>query len=118
VPISITRELAEIVNESIRVLVFDPGSPAVYTREACWRDLRSRRWTQVEALQRQMSKFLATTEKEFPVTDAEWALIENVVECVETIGSLQEAGTASTLSNVGAVVGVVGGVAALVALFV
>jgi hypothetical protein len=117
-PISITRDLAEIVNESIRVLVFDPGSPEVYTREACWRDLRSRRWGHVEALRRQMTTFLATQDKELQVSDSEWELIESVVECVEAIGSLEKAGTTSTLETAGAVVGVIGGLAALVAIFI
>jgi hypothetical protein len=115
-PITITRELAEAVSEAIRMLVQDPGDPEIYTREACWRDLRSRRWSQVTALQNKITRFLPTQDGEMAVTDPEWSLIESVIECVEAIGSLEQQTTASTLTTVGTLIGVIGGVATLVAL--
>jgi len=87
-PITITRDLAQAVNEAIQTLVQNPGSPEVYTKEACWRDLRSRRWSHVQALQNKISNFLSTQGTDLEVTDQEWSLIENVIECVEAILAL------------------------------
>jgi hypothetical protein len=115
-PITITRDLAQAVNEAIQTLVQNPGSPEVYTKEACWRDLRSRRWSHVQALQNKISNFLSTQGTDLEVTDQEWSLIENVIECVEAIGSLTHQSTESTLKTVGALVGVAGGLATLIAL--
>lgn len=115
--ITITRDLAEALQESIQTLVNDPGDPEIYTREACWRDIRSRRWSQVVALQNRIGLFLASPNEEMPVSDVEWSLIESVIECVEAIGSLAHESTTSTLNTVGALIGVAGGIATLVALF-
>ena len=115
-PITITRDLAQAVNEAIQTLVQNPGSPEVYTKEACWRDLRSRRWGHVQALQNKISNFLSTQGTDLEVTDQEWSLIENVIECVEAIGALSHQSTESTLKTVGALVGVAGGLATLIAL--
>lgn len=115
-PITITRELAQAVSEAIQTLVQNPGDPEVYTKEACWRDLRSRRWPHVQALQNKLSKFLPTQNGEMVVTDQEWSLIENVIECVEAIGSLERQSTESTIKTVGTLIGVAGGLATLVAL--
>lgn len=116
-PITITRDLAEALRESIQTLVNDPGDPEIYTREACWRDLRSRRWPQVVALQNRINQFLAAPDEEMLVSDVEWGLVESVIECVEAIGSIASQGTESTLKLVGTLIGVAGGVATLVALF-
>ena len=115
-PITITRELAQAVNEAIQTLIQNPGSPEVYTKEACWRDLRSRRWGHVQALQNKIANFLPGNDPELVVTDQEWSLIENVIECVEAIGALSHQSTESTLKTVGALVGVAGGLATLIAL--
>lgn len=114
--ITITRELALAVSDAVRTLTQNPGDPQIYTKEACWRDLRSRRWNHIIALQNRISNFLATQEPEMPVTDAEWSLTESIIECVEAISSLSHQSTESTLKTVGTLIGVVGGVATLLAL--
>lgn len=115
-PITITRELAQAVSEAIQTLTQNPGDPEVYTKEACWRDLRSRRWSHVQALQNKIANFLPTQNGEMAVTDQEWSLIESVIECVESISSLSHQSTESTLKTVGTLIGVAGGVATLLAL--
>ena len=115
-PITITRELAQAVSDAIRALTQNPGNPEVYTKEACWRDLRSRKWSHLTALQNRISRFLATQDQELSVSDQEWALVEEVIECVESIGALSRQSTESTLKTVGALVGVAGGLATLIAL--
>lgn len=114
--ITITRELALAVSDAVRTLTQNPGDPEVYTKEACWRDLRSRRWSHITALQNRISNFLATQEPEIAVTDTEWSLIESIIECVESISSLSHQSTESTLKTVGMLIGVAGGLATLVAL--
>lgn len=115
-PITITRELAQAVNDAIQTLTQNPGNPEVYTKEACWRDIRSRRWGHVTALQNKLSRFLAGNDQELAVTDQEWSLTEELIECVESISSLAHQSTESTLKTVGALVGVAGGLATLIAL--
>lgn len=115
-PIVITRDLAQALQESIEALISDPGDPDIYTREACWRDLRSRRWGVVMALQNKASAFLASKDEALAVSREEWESIESVIECVETIGSLERQSTESTIGLVGTLIGVAGGIATLVAL--
>ena len=114
--ITVTRELAQAVSDAIKVLTQNPGNPEVYTKEACWRDIRSRRWGHVTALQNRLSKFLAGSDQELEVTDQEWSLTEELIECVESISSLAHQSTESTLKTVGALVGVVGGLETLIPL--
>src|SRR5258705_11719626 len=83
--IPIVRELAQAVSDAIKALIQNPTTPEVYAKEACWRDLRSRRWPQVTALQNRISNFMASQDKEMTVTDAEWALMDNALACVEAI---------------------------------
>lgn len=113
-PITINRDLADALKVSILSLLHDTTDPRIYTKAACWRDLRSRQWPHIVALQNRIESFLATKDEELTVTDAEWSLAEHVIECVETIGSLQQKNTMSTLTMVGTLVGVAGGVATLV----
>lgn len=113
-PITVTRDLADALKASIQSLLHDTTDPKIYTKAACWRDLRSRQWPHITALQNKVDNFLATKEAEMAVSDAEWSLIENVIACVETIGSIQQQSTLSTLTLVGTLVGVAGGVATLV----
>jgi len=115
-PITLTRELAQAVSDAIKVLTQNPGNPEVYTKEACWRDIRSRRWGNVTALQNKISKFLSGNDPELAVSDQEWSLTEELIECVESISSLTHQSTESTLKTIGALVGVAGGVATLLAL--
>jgi len=115
-PITITRELAGALNDAVQTLTQNPGDPQIYTKEACWRDLRSRRWNHIIALQNRISGFLATQDAEMVVSDSEWSLIESVIECVESISSLSHQSTESTLKTVGTLIGVAGGVATLLAL--
>lgn len=115
-PITITRELALAVGEAIQTLTQNLGDPEIYTKEACWRDIRSRRWPHVTALQNKLSRFLSTSDEEMVVTDDEWSLTEKLIECVEALGALTHQTTESTLRTVGTLVGVAGGLATLVAL--
>lgn len=115
-PIPIARELAQAVSDAIKALTLNPTTPEVYAKEACWRDLRSRRWSQVTVMQNKISNFLATQEKEMSVTDAEWTLMDNVISCVQSIQDIEHQGTESTLKTVATLVGVAGGVATLLAL--
>ncbi len=114
-PIPIARELAQAVSDAIRALMTNPTTPEIYAKEACWRDLRSRRWSQVMILQNKISNFLASQDKEINVTDSEWTLMDNVISCVQAIQDIEHQSSESTLKTVATLVGVAGGVATLIA---
>ena len=115
-PITITRELGQAVGDAIKALIQNPTTPEVYAKEACWRDLRSRRWSQVIALQNRISNFMASQDKEMVVSDSEWTLMDSVIGCVDAISALEHQSTDSTLKTVATLIGVAGGVATLLAL--
>jgi len=115
-PIPIARELAQAVRDSIQALMQNPTTPEVYAKEACWRDLRSRRWSQVTALQNRISNFLMSQDTEMNVSDAEWTLMDSVISCVQSIYDIEHQSAESTLKTVATLVGVAGGVATLLAL--
>lgn len=113
--IDVDRQLADAVKVAIITLIQNPGKQEIYTKEACWRDLRSRRASQVAFLQTKLSNFLNTSEKSIQVSVAEWALMDDVISCVEKLSADVEAKTKSTISTVGAVIGVVGGLVTIIA---
>jgi hypothetical protein len=115
-PIPVSRELAQAVSDAIQALMHNPTTPEIYAKEACWRDLRSRRWSQVTALQNRVANFLAGQDKEMSVTDADWTLMDGVIGCVEAISAFEHQSTESTLKTVATLIGVVGGAATLIAL--
>lgn len=115
-PITIARELAQAVSDAIRALMQNPTTPEVYAKEPCWRDLRSRRWSQVTALQNRITNFLSGQDKEMIVSDQEWTLMDSAISCVESISAIEHQSTESTLKTVATLVGVAGGVATLLAL--
>lgn len=113
--IDVDRELADAVKVAIITLIQNPGKQEIYTHEACWRDLRSRRASQVTLLQAKLAKFLNTSEQAVKVTAAEWSLMDDVIACVEKLSASMEAETQSTISTLGGVVAVVGGLVTIVA---
>lgn len=115
-PITIARELAQAVKDAIQALMQNPTTPEIYAKEACWRDLRSRRWPQITGLQNRINSFLAGQDKEMIVTDQEWTLMDSVIGCVEAISAFQQQSNESTLKTVGTLIGVAGGLATLIAL--
>lgn len=113
--IDVDRQLADAVKVAIITLIQNPGKQEIYTQEACWRDLRSRRASQVTYLQNKLSDFLNTSEQSIKVTSEEWTLMDDVISCVEKLSADVEAKTKSTISTVGAVIGVVGGLVTIIA---
>lgn len=114
-PIEIDRPLADTVKVGILKIAEAAAADRGVALEPCWRVLRVAKWPRVMALKRKLDAFMATAEESLVITEAEFNLADEVLNCAVELEEGERASLESTLRTVGIVIGIVGGVATLVA---
>lgn len=112
--VSVDRFLAEEGLESIDVLSGKPD-PA-WALEECWRKFAVLDPGRFADLRRKLTEFLASGRSETSLPPPEYALLEEALECRESVTEEKGSEDRGHLHAVASVVGIAGGLASLVAL--
>lgn len=111
---TVDRTLARAAIQAAELLFGEPREEWVL--ENCWRDLRVEDWEDVQELRRKLSGFLGGTDEAAVLSEAEYAVLEALLDCREALVEEEAAGTGARLERGAALVAIAGGIAALVGL--